>query len=69
MSLVMIRCPISGEPVSTGIEVEPVVLRKLPNIRARMFCPTCGQEHIWALSAAWLAEEPPEGWQRTGTAG
>ena len=32
MSSVMIRCPISGEPVSTAIEVEPNVFRKLPKI-------------------------------------
>jgi hypothetical protein len=71
MSSVMIRCPITGEPASTAIEVEPSVFRKLPKISARMLCPVCGQEHVWAMSSAWLANEPRlvEVGRSTGTAG
>jgi hypothetical protein len=69
MSSVMIRCPITGEPVSTEIEVEPSVFRKLPKMSARMLCPVCRQEHIWATGLAWLADEPQNGRRRTGTAG
>ena len=58
MSSVMIRCPNTGRPVSTAIETEPNVFRKLPNIRARMRCPACGREHIWRVTEAWLAGEP-----------
>ena len=58
MSSVMIRCPNTGRPVSTAIETEPSVLRRLPKIAARMQCPACGQEHIWMTSSAWLAGEP-----------
>jgi len=58
MSSVMIRCPNTGLPVSTAIETEPSVFRKLPKISARMLCPACGQEHIWSVSSAWLANEP-----------
>ncbi len=58
MSSVMIRCPNTGLPVSTAIETEPSVFRKLPKIGARMLCPACGQEHIWSVSSAWLANEP-----------
>jgi len=59
MSAVMIRCPIAGCPVSTGIETEPTVFRRLPKVGARILCPACGQEHIWNASVAWLASEPP----------
>jgi hypothetical protein len=69
MSSVMIRCPISGESVSTAIEVEPSVFRKLPKISARMLCPACGQEHVWATSSAWLADESVNGRRGIGTAG
>ena len=69
MSSMMIRCPITGEPVSTAIEVEPSVFRKLPKISARMLCPACGQDHVWATSSAWLADEPINGRRLTGTAG
>ena len=58
MSSVMIRCPNTGQAVSTGIETEPSVFRKLPNIGARMHCPACGWEHAWRTHEAWLAGEP-----------
>lgn len=59
MSSVMIRCPNTGEAVSTGIETEANVFRRLPKVAARMRCPACGEEHDWTVSAAWLTKEPP----------
>ena len=61
MSSVMIWCPITGEPASTEIEVEPSVFRKLPKLSARMLCPVCGQEHIWATA--------PPGWRMSRVMG
>jgi len=58
MSSVMIKCPHTGREVSTAIEIEPSVFHKLPNLRARMICPACGEEHSWVTSSAWLAGEP-----------
>jgi hypothetical protein len=58
MSTVMIRCPHTGLPVSTAIETEPSVFRRLPKVGARMNCPACGQEHAWSVSSAWLSNEP-----------
>ena len=58
MSAVMIGCPMTGNAVSTAIEVEPSVFRRLPNMRARMMCPACGQEHVWMTKSAWLEGEP-----------
>ena len=58
MSSVMIRCPNTGHEVSTAVETEPSVFRKLPNLRARMICPACGQEHVWRTKEAWLEGEP-----------
>jgi hypothetical protein len=58
MSSVMIRCPVTGRAVSTAIETEPSVFRKLPKISAQMYCPGCGQNHVWTISSAWLAGEP-----------
>jgi hypothetical protein len=58
MSSVMIRCPATGQAVSTAIEVEPIVFRSLPKIAARMYCPACGKEHVWMTSSAWLAGGP-----------
>ena len=58
MSSVMITCPATGRPVSTAIETEPSVFRKLPKVAARMHCPACGQDHVWTVTSAWLAGEP-----------
>ena len=58
MSLMMIRCPDTGRAVSTEIEIEPAVFRKLPTVAARMQCPACGRDHVWTISSAWLAGEP-----------
>jgi hypothetical protein len=58
MSSVMIRCPSTGRAVSTAIEMEPSDFHRLPNLRARMLCPACGQEHGWMTGSAWLLGEP-----------
>jgi hypothetical protein len=56
MGAVMIRCPRTGIAVSTAIETEPAVFSRLPDVRARMRCPRCGEEHTWTASEAWLGE-------------
>ena len=56
MGTVMIRCPRSGRAVSTGIETEPSVFSRLPEVAARTHCPICGAEHVWTAREAWLAE-------------
>ncbi len=58
MSSVMIKCPATGRSVSTAIETEPSDFRRLPKVASRMLCPACGQEHVWMMSSAWLANEP-----------
>ncbi len=58
MSSVMIRCPTTGRAVSTAIEMEPNNFRGLADLPGRMHCPACGQEHVWTLRSAWLAEAP-----------
>jgi hypothetical protein len=57
MSSVMIRCPNTGRAVSTAIETEPTVFRRLPKVASRMLCPACGEEHDWSVSSAWLSGE------------
>ena len=58
MSSVMIRCPTTGRPVSTAIEMEPSVFNRLPDVAGRMRCPACGREHVWAVRSAWLSDAP-----------
>jgi endogenous inhibitor of DNA gyrase (YacG/DUF329 family) len=58
MSLVMIKCPVTGKAVSTAIETEASSFRRLPKITAHMRCPACGRDHEWTVSSAWLSGEP-----------
>jgi endogenous inhibitor of DNA gyrase (YacG/DUF329 family) len=58
MSLVMIKCPVTGRAVSTAIETEPNSFRRLPKVIAHMGCPACGRDHEWTISSAWLSGEP-----------
>ena len=65
MSVVMIRCPDTGEEISTGIDTDSLTFRRLPRVASRIMCPACGKEHVWVKDAAWLngqsigAERPP----------
>jgi hypothetical protein len=54
MSVIMIRCPDTGEDISTGIDTDSITFRRLPKVTARLLCPACGKEHVWATDCAWL---------------
>jgi hypothetical protein len=55
----MIKCPTTGAPVSTGIEVESETFDQLPSVGARLKCPACGAEHVWTRDDAWISGEQP----------
>jgi hypothetical protein len=61
MSMVMIRCPLIGCQVFTGIEIHPESVPLIPPINARLTCPRCGQTHIWSILDANLVpgDRPP----------
>lgn len=53
MGVLMIQCPSTGRPVSTGIEM--LAIEQLPMVIAKARCPACGQVHEWTKDDAWLA--------------
>jgi hypothetical protein len=55
MGTVMITCPDTGEPVSTGLETDAASFAYIPRAETMMPCPVCGGQH--PLSEAWLDEE------------
>jgi hypothetical protein len=61
MSTIMIKCPQTGQAVSTGIEVECDTFVALPEADAQLHCPACGGEHIWSKARAWLADGSSDG--------
>jgi hypothetical protein len=56
MTLLMIHCPHTGRPISTGVEVEEADLVQLPDVAKRANCVACGMTHTWWKREAWLAE-------------
>jgi hypothetical protein len=56
MATLLIKCPHTDRPISTGIEVDPETLANLPNILSHVKCPECGLEHAWWTREAWLEE-------------
>jgi hypothetical protein len=57
MGVVMIRCPITGRAVSTGIETDSQTFAHLPDKLAKTKCPVCDSVHIWWTREAWLAAD------------
>ena len=47
MGSLLIKCPHSGRPISTGIEIEADSLLNLPDVLSHVKCPECRLEHAW----------------------
>jgi hypothetical protein len=56
MGIVMVTCPTTGTPISTGIETEAEVLDHLPKIESAVHCPHRGEKHFWTRDHARLVE-------------
>ena len=57
MSILLIKCPHTDRPISTGIEIDSAeTLAKLPDVLSHVKCPECGLEHTWWTREAWLEE-------------
>jgi hypothetical protein len=66
MGCVMITCPVTGKPVSTGIDAELAALDQAIPFQAFVHCPACGADHGWSRSDAWISEAIPFEEPRTG---
>ena len=54
MADILIQCPRTGAPVSTGLKTEWVFLKSLPCVAVPLRCPACGQMHKWKPDDAWI---------------
>jgi hypothetical protein len=61
MPAVFTECPVTGQPIDTGIDMDEVSFRRLPRFVGRVFCPHCQREHEWTKDKAWVKrlDEPP----------
>ena len=58
VSDIVIRCPLTKRPVSTGLTTDMIVLETLPNVDVPLRCRACGQIHRWTPNDAWTAATP-----------
>jgi hypothetical protein len=58
---ILVSCPRTGAPVSTGLKTEWVVLKSLPSVAVPLSCPACGQMHKWKPDDAWIGSARQSG--------
>jgi len=57
----IIACPVTDEPVPTGIRIDPVSLAAMPIVKATLErCPACDGRHEWFTNEGWLTAEDYE---------
>ena len=52
MAAISIKCPTTGELVSTGMTMEPVSFYRSILTGNSVKCPHCGETHIWTKAEA-----------------
>ena len=56
MGSIMIRCPVTGKAIPTGMRAEPSAFSRTPVFIARAQCPHCRTEHEWFAKDAWVQD-------------
>lgn len=52
---IMIRCPITGKSVPTGLTTETIVFDSIAgDLKITMSCPACRKVHEWRPKDAWI---------------
>ena len=59
MGTVVVRCPTTGEEVSTGISMDQATFDTMYNSGQSFECPACGKTHTWEKKTARVSEDPP----------
>jgi endogenous inhibitor of DNA gyrase (YacG/DUF329 family) len=56
MARLMIRCPQTGKPVFTGMDMPPAAFDRATLESNTVRCPHCGEPHTWQKADAYLEE-------------
>jgi len=55
MPKIMIRCPIVGSDVSTGLATKTILFDSIPaDLEIPLRCPACLKIHNWRRKDAWV---------------
>ena len=56
MAKIFTSCPVTGQPIDTGIGIDEGSFERLPVLIAKVFCPYCKTEHSWTREKAWVSD-------------
>jgi hypothetical protein len=56
MGIVMIHCPATGQPISTGISADGNTFACSPVFFADTYCAICDAHHRWFARDGWVDE-------------
>jgi hypothetical protein len=54
---ILIRCPVFGKPIRTGLSTETIVLDSLDDLSVPLRCPACMKVHKWQRKDAWISDK------------
>jgi hypothetical protein len=57
MAKIFAACPVTGQPVDTGIGIDDDTFRRIHNVVGKMHCPHCMTDHEWTKAEAWVSED------------
>ena len=60
MATLMIKCPSTGQPISTGMDLDKASFDSSTFSNNGVGCPICRQTHIWNKSDAFFLEDKKE---------
>jgi hypothetical protein len=61
MPAILIRCPVTREPIPTELDTETIILETLPpGVITPILCSACGQTHHWKRADAWVKGDKPK---------
>jgi hypothetical protein len=56
MGMLMIRCPKTGQAISTGRHIESRLFSSTPVFFSCTYCPYCRVRHEWFVKDAWVCD-------------
>ncbi|QIG93070.1 MULTISPECIES: hypothetical protein [unclassified Bradyrhizobium] len=56
MGMLMVKCPQTGDAISTGIRTDRESFRRSAVFFSRTNCPFCRTDHAWFARDAWVDE-------------
>jgi len=63
MGVLVIKCPVTGRDVATGIQTDASTFARMPNEVLETRCPHCRTKHTWRpRDARFVDALPPADW-------